>query len=205
VTIDTWPAGVERCYYHHGQAAVFDLERGRACLLQVLREYACESEKELMPGPQIILLAVAVLTAFVSCPRMAVAQTEEFEGATEAEINHLSNMDLEQLVNSLDETWSAYNKQLQAVVKTRLLEEKEFVAAVVLLIQKGKVPKNLVDSSWLWVRSNRPVSNSPFVYFERVLRLRADKANIPIPPFDARIYSLSRSQRTLLQQQRRRR
>ena len=69
------------------------------------------------------------------------------------------------------------------------------------MVQQGKIPKNLVDSSWLWVRSKRPGARSPFVYFEQVLRLRAEKAKIPIPPFNAKIYSASESTRQLLQRE----
>ena len=76
------------------------------------------------------------------------------------------------------------------------------MAQVTLLIQQDQWPKQLVDSSWQWVRTKRPGTNSPFVYFERVLRLRAQKAGFLIPPFDDRIYSLSKSQRELLQQKR---
>lgn len=133
------------------------------------------------------------------------AQLEEIEAATKAHITHLSGLTLEELVEELDENWQEYAKQLQAVVKARLLEEREYVAQVTLLIQTKQLPKKLVDSSWLWVRNNRPATKSPFVYFQRILQLQAEKAGFRVPPFDDRIYSLSKSQRRLLEQERRRR
>ena len=135
---------------------------------------------------------------FLGTPSM-FAQEKEIKPALEKEIQQLTSMPLDELLKQLDETWGKYEKQLQAVVEARLIEEREFVAQVTLLIQKDQLPKKLVDSSWLWVRSKRPGTNSPFVYFERVLRLRAQKAGFKVPPFDDRIYSLSKSQRELLQ------
>ena len=129
-------------------------------------------------------------------------QEKEIKAALETDIKQLSEMPLDDLLKQLDEIWAKYEQQLRAVVEARLVEEREFVAQVTLLIQQDQLPKQLVDSSWQWVRTKRPGTNSPFVYFERVLRLRAEKAGFLIPPFDDRIYSLSKSQRELLQQKR---
>ena len=153
------------------------------------------------------LIALSTCFVVVANTNLANAQdiTEEITGASQKDIRHITDLSLDEIITKLEETWKEYAKQLQAVVKARLLEEREFVAQVALLVQQKKLPKSLVDSSWLWVRSNRPYTNSPFVYFERVLRLQATKAGFRVPPFDARIYSLSRAERLRKQQERQQR
>ncbi len=84
-----------------------------------------------------------------------------------------------------------YEARLNALLKTRREEEKQFVSEVVNLVQQESIPKQLVDSSWIWVRTRRPFTNHPFIYFERVLRLQAEKLEIEIPDFDREIYSRS--------------
>ena len=76
----------------------------------------------------------------------------------------------------------------QAVLKTRLNEEKAFVTAVMDKVRSGEIPEKLVETSYKWVLNRRPDTNYPFVYFERVLRLQGDKAGIVIPPFDYDAY-----------------
>lgn len=143
-----------------------------------------------------------LLVCFAMFTGLPAVQAQEIKPALEKDIQQLSKLTLDELIAKLDDTWKEYAKQLQAVVKARLLEEREFVAQVTLLVQQEQLPKKLVDSSWLWVRNNRPGSNSPFVYFERILRLQADKAGFQIPPFDDRIYSLSKARRLQLQRER---
>jgi hypothetical protein len=90
----------------------------------------------------------------------------------------------ERLLKELNEGFQQYESQMQAVLRTRFPQEKDFVAQVVLMVQRDELPRNLVDSAWLWVRKNRPSTKYPFVYFERVLRLRAEKLKLAVPPFD---------------------
>lgn len=143
----------------------------------------------------------------------AIAQTETQEvgeatageNAALAEIRLVTAQDLEELIGQLDEKWVEYEKQLQSVLRTRLIEEKEFVARVILLVQKEQVPKKLLDSAWLWVRDKRPGTRYPFVYFERVLRLEAEKAKILLPAFDRRLYGDREAMRQRMEQQRLRR
>jgi hypothetical protein len=92
------------------------------------------------------------------------------------------------LLEDLTEAMQQYESQLQAVLKTRFPEEKDFVTQIVFMVQEEKLPKNLVDSAWLWVREKRPGTGYPFVYFERVLRLQAERLKLEVPPFDRRIY-----------------
>ena len=82
-----------------------------------------------------------------------------------------------------------YEKQLNAILKTRLPEEKKFVSLVIEEVRKGRISRKLVDTSFKWVRNRRPGTRYPFVYFERVLRLQAKRLNKKIPPFDYSIYS----------------
>ena len=150
----------------------------------------------------IFTCCLFLLGSWFAPAQVSFAQEKEIKTALESDIKQLSEMPLEDLLKQLDEIWIKYEQQLRAVVEARLVEEREFVAQVTLLIQQDQLPKQLVDSSWQWVRTRRPGTNSPFVYFERVLRLRAEKAGFLIPPFDDRIYSLSKTQRELLQQKR---
>jgi hypothetical protein len=97
-----------------------------------------------------------------------------------------------EIAKQLTDAFKQYDAQLQAVLKTRFPQEKSFVNQVVLMVQEEKIPKNIVDSAWLWVRKNRPNTRYPFVYFERVLRLEGEKLKIKIPPFDRNLYSQPR-------------
>ena len=97
-------------------------------------------------------------------------------------------MTTEEIQEKLNEKWKKYDKQLQAVLKARFPQERDFVSQLTLLVQEEQLPKRLIDSAWLWVRSKRAGTPYPFVYFERVIRLQAAKAKIPIPAFDRKIY-----------------
>ena len=79
-----------------------------------------------------------------------------------------------------------YELKLNAILKTRTDQEKLFVAQLVGNMQQGTVPIKLVSTSYTWVQKNRPLSNYPFIYFEKVLRLQADRIGVAeaIPPFD---------------------
>lgn len=87
------------------------------------------------------------------------------------------------------EFFAEYDRVLQAVLKTRRDEEKVFVNQVVEYVRLNRLPKKLVDASFLWVRQNRPTTRYPFVYFERVLRLQAERLHLKVPDFDRSIYS----------------
>jgi hypothetical protein len=81
-----------------------------------------------------------------------------------------------------------YEAKIQAIVKTRLNEEKAFVSSVMEKVRAGEIPEKMVETSYKWVLNKHPDSNYPFVYFERVLRIQGDKAGIEIPPFDYEVY-----------------
>ena len=79
-----------------------------------------------------------------------------------------------------------YELKLNAILKTRTDQEKLFIAQLVDNMQQGTVPIKLVSTSFKWVQQKRPLSNYPFIYFEKVLRLQADRIGVAdaIPPFD---------------------
>ena len=81
-----------------------------------------------------------------------------------------------------------YEAKIQALLKTRLPEEKAFVSAVMTKVRAGEIPEKMVESSFKWVLNKHPDTNYPFVYFERVLRIQGEKAEIEIPPFDYEVY-----------------
>jgi hypothetical protein len=91
-----------------------------------------------------------------------------------------------------------YERQLNAMLKTRHDEEKKFVSKIVAQVRLGKIPSRLVSTSYSWVRNKRPDTNYPFVYFERVIRIQAKAINLEeeIPEFDYSIYS-SAGQRSI--------
>lgn len=90
-----------------------------------------------------------------------------------------------------DAYFQQYEEQLNAILKTRRDEEKAFVGAIVEQIRLGNLTTRLVNTSFKWVRTKRAHVNYPFVYFERVLRLLAQKQGIAdvIPPFDKDLYN----------------
>lgn len=79
-----------------------------------------------------------------------------------------------------------YEQKLNAILKTRTDQERLFVAQLVANVRTGAIPLKLVSTSFQWVRENRPLANYPFIYFEKVLRLQADKIGVvdAVPPFD---------------------
>jgi hypothetical protein len=81
-----------------------------------------------------------------------------------------------------------YEAKIQALLKTRLPEEKAFVSAVMAKVRAGEIPEKMVETSFKWVLNKHPETNNPFLYFERVLRIQGNKAEIEIPPFDYDVY-----------------
>jgi hypothetical protein len=66
--------------------------------------------------------------------------------------------------------------QLEKGLKARRPQEFAFIARVAALVEQGKLPRKLVDSTFLWARSSR----HPFQYFERGLKVRARRLGIPL-------------------------
>lgn len=89
--------------------------------------------------------------------------------------------------------FTEYERQLNAILKTRRDEERIFIGEVVQQVRDGKIPTKLVSTSFDWVRKKRPGTKYPFIYFEKVLRLQAQQLKIAdeVPSFDFGIYRRS--------------
>ncbi len=72
-------------------------------------------------------------------------------------------------------------EQLENGLKARLPNEFKFIDTVVTMVEDNSMPRELVDSTFLWVRKKKSKVAAPFPYFERALRLRAEKLGIVIP------------------------
>lgn len=68
-------------------------------------------------------------------------------------------------------------EQLKDGLRARLPEEFEYVDHVVALVEDGTLPLDLVKSTFAWARKKY---RYPFAYFQRGLKLRAEKLGIAI-------------------------
>lgn len=130
--------------------------------------------KLLQPSALFALLVGATLLTAQS----GNLQAQEL-GATSAEATSADEVELR---------FRDYEAKIQAILKTRLTEEKAFVTLVMEKVRAGEIPEKMVETSYKWVLNKHPDTNYPFVYFERVLRIQGDKAGIEIPPFDYEVY-----------------
>lgn len=130
--------------------------------------------KLLQPSALFVLLVGATLLTAQS----GNLQAQEL-GATSAEATSEDEVELR---------FRDYEAKIQAILKTRLTEEKAFVTLVMEKVRAGEIPEKMVETSYKWVLNKHPDTNYPFVYFERVLRIQGDKAGIEIPPFDYEVY-----------------
>ena len=67
--------------------------------------------------------------------------------------------------------------QLEKGLKARLPREFAFIDHVVGMVDNNELPRDLVQSTFLWARVKKPY---PFPYFENGLRLRAAKRGITL-------------------------
>jgi hypothetical protein len=118
-----------------------------------------------------IVFAICCFAVSVSGERQAIGQTFTPENFT-------------------DQRFLQYEQQLNAILKTRRDEERQFINELVLKVREGKLPSKLIQTSFRWVQKKRPQTNFPFIYFEKVLRLQADRAGIAntIPAYNFDIY-----------------
>jgi hypothetical protein len=65
--------------------------------------------------------------------------------------------------------------QLEKGLKARLPREFDFIAYVVGMVDNNQLPRDLVQSTFLWARVKKPY---PFPYFENGLRVRAARRGI---------------------------
>jgi hypothetical protein len=66
---------------------------------------------------------------------------------------------------------------LEKGLKARRPVEFEFIANVVSLVDNGTLPKSVVETSFLFARDKQPW---PYPYFERALKLNAQKLGITL-------------------------
>lgn len=66
--------------------------------------------------------------------------------------------------------------QLKTGLRVRRPEEEEFVEEVVRLVNAGRLPRKVVETTYLWAVNRR--QTYPFPAFERALRLRAEKIGV---------------------------
>ncbi len=125
---------------------------------------------------------------WISCLALMAVPVTQLSAQNVADKANEGELIREKVLEELNEGFKEYEQQLQAVLRTRFPQEKDFVAQIVLLVQREKLPRNLVDSAWLWVRKNRPTTKYPFVYFERVLRLQGEQLKLDVPPFDRELW-----------------
>lgn len=118
-----------------------------------------------------LMVLVSLLTALTSNAQELTTTASQATGEDEVELR-----------------FRDYEAKIQALLKTRLNEEKAFVTLVMEKVRAGEIPEKMVETSYKWVLNKHPDTNYPFVYFERVLRIQGDKAGIDIPPFDYEVY-----------------
>lgn len=68
--------------------------------------------------------------------------------------------------------------QLTTGLKARRPEETEFIADVVRLVDTGKLPRKLVDSTFMW--AVRRGKRYPYPAFEQALRRQADQLGVDL-------------------------
>jgi hypothetical protein len=91
-------------------------------------------------------------------------------------------------------TRSATNVRMQdrlQQLQPRLPEEKKFVADVVQLVEQGHLPEALVNEAFFY-SIQRYGGPMPFPYFERILRIQAERVKAQVPNFDRTVYSKER-------------
>lgn len=79
--------------------------------------------------------------------------------------------------NNLDK----FERLLKAGLRARRPVEFAFIALVVDMVRNGKLPKELVQKAFVWVRNNKKKERYPAVWFEFALRALAAREGITIP------------------------
>ena len=102
---------------------------------------------------------VALLLAIVSLSTLPSRPLEAEEPAGSAEVISLED-------------------QLKTGLKARRPEEKDFLEEVARLVDSGRLPRKLVDSTFTWALRRR--QTYPFPAFERALRLQADRLGVDL-------------------------
>jgi hypothetical protein len=113
-------------------------------------------------------IAVALLTGSAMLPAQQPANPSDVGKGTANEGRQVSLHD-----------------QLRVGLKAYTPKDKAFLDRVVLLVDQGVLPRNLVDSTFLWARNHAVARKGrnplrPIVYFEPALVLRARRLGISL-------------------------
>ncbi|TWT38061.1 hypothetical protein KOR34_30290 [Posidoniimonas corsicana] len=78
-----------------------------------------------------------------------------------------------------------YRERLVLGLQARRPSEVDFVDAVVDTVERGKLPRRLVDRTFFWARERSPERNGrklhrPIIYFQPALTKQAEKLGIKI-------------------------
>ena len=99
-----------------------------------------------------------------------------------------------QTTNQTTTELERYEQAVNATLRTFRDEEKKFISDLFGLVKTGKLPKEVIDRSFLWVRKNRARSRYKFIYFEKVVQLYAAQVKAKIPAFDYSAYTVQGGQ-----------
>ncbi len=84
---------------------------------------------------------------------------------------------------SVDPNVATLKQRLVSGLRARKPSEKAFLNKLATEVTQKTVPKQLVDNTFFYVQSRYRKHNFPFIYFEKILRIRAKKLNVVIPPY----------------------
>jgi hypothetical protein len=68
--------------------------------------------------------------------------------------------------------------RLKTGLRVKASRDVKFIETVVERVRDGRLPEKLVDSTYLW--AIRRGKKYPFPAFEHVIRLQAEKLNVPL-------------------------
>lgn len=94
-------------------------------------------------------------------------------------IAYTSQLGLESSVEAADV--AELKDQLEDGLRARQPRELRFIATVVVMVERGRLPLPIVVSSYRWAREKAGRSKHPFPYFERALRILAARIGVEIP------------------------
>jgi len=77
-----------------------------------------------------------------------------------------------------EETFASLETRLKKGLQARLPGENAFVDAVVEQVNAGRLPRKLVDSTYLWAVQRR--QSYPFPCFQRALRIQAARLGLDL-------------------------
>jgi hypothetical protein len=70
--------------------------------------------------------------------------------------------------------------RLKTGLRVRAPRETKFIETVAMRVREGRLPAKLVDSSYIWAIQRG--KKYPFPAFEHVIRLQAERLNVPLDP-----------------------